>query len=151
MPPRRSKKAKSVKSRIQVRFIAGFGPVVQDDGTSRALYEGALRLPFEELGPGYLATDKVDGAKHFALWPLSQAAESCFGTSEWPRNLPIPQAWVEFDVADIASATAQLRSEGYELLVSERKEPWGQTVTRFLSPEGILVGVTVTPSMRGEK
>ena len=28
------------------------------------------------------------------------------------------------------------------------KEPWGQTVTRFLSPEGLLVGLTVTPSMR---
>jgi len=27
-------------------------------------------------------------------------------------------------------------------------EPWGQTVTRLLAPEGILVGITHTPSMR---
>jgi hypothetical protein len=29
-----------------------------------------------------------------------------------------------------------------------KKEPWGQTVTRLLSPEGLLVGLTYTPSMR---
>jgi hypothetical protein len=29
-----------------------------------------------------------------------------------------------------------------------RKEPWGQTVTRLLGPEGLLVGITHTPSMR---
>jgi hypothetical protein len=38
---------------------------------------------------------------------------------------------------------------GYRLLVSAKREPWGQTVTRFLGPEGLLVGVTHTPSMRG--
>jgi hypothetical protein len=27
-------------------------------------------------------------------------------------------------------------------------EPWGQTVTRLLGPEGLLVGITHTPSMR---
>jgi hypothetical protein len=26
--------------------------------------------------------------------------------------------------------------------------PWGQVVSRFLSPEGLLVGVTFTPMMR---
>jgi hypothetical protein len=34
------------------------------------------------------------------------------------------------------------------MLVKNKKEPWGQIVSRFLSPEGLLVGVTVTPSMR---
>ena len=29
-----------------------------------------------------------------------------------------------------------------------RKEPWGQTVTRLLSPEGILIGITLTPWLR---
>jgi hypothetical protein len=36
-------------------------------------------------------------------------------------------------------------------LVSARKEPWGQIVTRLLSPEGILVGVTFTPLLREKK
>ena len=87
------------------------------------------------------------GVKHFALWPLAQAAESCFGTDQWPGNLAVPQAWIEFDVDNIEKATAELKSQGYELLVATRKEPWGQVVTRMLGPEGLLVGITHTPSM----
>ena len=63
----------------------------------------------------------------------------------------MPQAWLEFDVEDIDSATEELRRLGYKLLVSARKEPWGQIVSRFLSPEGILVAVTHTPLLRGTK
>jgi hypothetical protein len=29
------------------------------------------------------------------------------------------------------------------MLVKNRKEPWGQTVSRLLDPEGLLVGVTL--------
>jgi hypothetical protein len=86
--------------------------------------------------------------KHFALWPLAQATESCFGSDQWPSNLPVPQGWIEFDVGDIDKAAAELKSEGYKLLVAAQKEPWGQAVTRLLGPEGLLVGVTHTPSMR---
>jgi hypothetical protein len=48
-------------------------------------------------------------------------------------------------------ATAELESRGYRMLVKNKKEPWGQTVSRFLAPEGLLVGITYTPSMRDEK
>lgn len=41
-----------------------------------------------------------------------------------------------------------LSPSGYPLLVDNRLEPWGQRVTRFLSPEGMLVGVTHTPWLR---
>ena len=41
---------------------------------------------------------RLNGVKHFALWPLTQAAESCFGMDQWPVDLPVPQAWIEFDV-----------------------------------------------------
>lgn len=89
--------------------------------------------------------------KHFALWPLSQAAQSCFGTDYWPNDVPIPQAWLEMDVEDVEAATEELKSQGYKLLVSARTEPWGQIVTRFLSPEGLLLGLTFTPWMRQAK
>jgi len=92
----------------------------------------------------------VKGANTFAVWPLAQAAESCFGTSDWPAGTPTPHAWLEFDVEDIEAATRELEERGYRLLVRSRTEPWGQVVTRLLSPEGLLVGVTVTPWMRGE-
>jgi hypothetical protein len=60
----------------------------------------------------------------------------------------VPQAWLEFDVEDVASSARELKQRGYRMLVEERKEPWGQTVSRLLSPEGILVGLVITPWLR---
>jgi catechol 2,3-dioxygenase-like lactoylglutathione lyase family enzyme len=133
---------------IDVLFVAGFGPIVREPEASRKLYSDALGLRFEEDADGYMYTGELDGVKHFALWPLAQAAKSCFGTDQWPSDLPAPQAWIEFDVANIETATAELKSQGYELLVATRKEPWGQVVTRLLGPEGLLLGITYTPTMR---
>jgi catechol 2,3-dioxygenase-like lactoylglutathione lyase family enzyme len=133
---------------ITVQFIAGFGPIVRDTTQSRKLYSDTLGLDFKEESGEYLHTEAVKGAKTFALWPLSQAAQSCFGQDAWPDNVPVPQAWLEFDVDSVPEATAALESRGYRLLVKNKKEPWGQTVSRFLSPEGLLVGITFTPAMR---
>jgi len=134
--------------KIKILFVAGFGPIVRDVDASRTLYSNALRIPFQEESNGYLHTSDIDGVKHFALWPLSHAAESCFGNSTWPSTLPTPQAWLEFDVDDVESATAELESIGVRMLIKNKKEPWGQTVSRFLDPDGVLVGITFTPSMR---
>jgi catechol 2,3-dioxygenase-like lactoylglutathione lyase family enzyme len=135
---------------IKILFVAGFGPVVRNYEQSRKLYADVFGIPFQEFENGYMFTDTgaLDGVKHFALWPLSQAAQSCFGKDIWPTDVTIPQAWIEFDVEDIEKATAEMKSLGYRLLVSARKEPWGQTVTRFIDPEGLLVGITHTPSLR---
>lgn len=134
-----------------VLFIAGFGPIDRDPAVSRKLYAGALGIAFKEETGGYLHTGELTGAKEFALWPLSQAAQSCFGSDAWPTSVPAPQAWLEFDVEDVAKTTEELESQGYKMLIRNKKEPWGQTVSRFLSPEGILVGITFTPWMRQAK
>jgi hypothetical protein len=136
---------------IEILFVAGFGPIVADKGPSRKLYQQAFGIPFKEEDGGYLHTEGLDGVKTFALWPLSQAAQSFFGKDTWPGDIPTPQAWLEFDVSDVEKATAELESRGYRMLVKSRKEPWGQTVTRFLSPEGLLIGVTLTPLLRKER
>lgn len=132
---------------MNVLFIAGFGPIVPHMDTARAFYAEALGLPLEG-DASYLHTAEIDGAKHFALWPLSAAAQSCFGVDAWPGDVPAPQGWVEFDVDDVAAATAELEARGYRLLVANRTEPWGQTVSRLLGPEGLLVAVTYTPDLR---
>jgi len=132
----------------QVRFIAGFGPIDRNVDESRALYADALGIAFKEDAGGYLYTGGLAGAKHFALWPLAQAAQSCFGSDAWPAGIPTPQAWLEFEVDDVERATADLELRGYRMLVRSKTEPWGQTVSRFLSPEGLLVGVTFTPALR---
>jgi catechol 2,3-dioxygenase-like lactoylglutathione lyase family enzyme len=140
-----------VAGNLKVLFIAGFGPIVRDTAQSRKLYSEVLGIPFKEESGGYLHTEALQGAKTFALWPLSQAARSCFGNDSWPEDIPFPQAWLEFDVESVENATADLESQGYRILVKNKKEPWGQIVSRLLSPEGILIGITFTPSMRTEK
>jgi catechol 2,3-dioxygenase-like lactoylglutathione lyase family enzyme len=135
---------------MKVLFIAGFGPITSNVSESRRLYEDALGLRFKVEEGEYLHTEEVKGANTFAVWPLAQASESCFGTSEWPADTTAPQAWLEFDVDDMEAATRELEERGYRLLVRSRTDPCGQVVTRLLGPEGLLVGLTVTPSMRGE-
>jgi len=132
----------------EVLFIAGFGPIARDVAESRALYRDSLGLPFKEDASGYLHTGALQGAKHFALWPLSEAARSCFGSKSWPESGPVPQAWLEFEVDNVEKATADLESRGYQMVIKNKTEPWGQTVSRFLSPEGLLVGLTLTPALR---
>ena len=138
-------------AKLEVVFIAGFGPIVPDTGESRRLYRDILGMPFKEEADGYLHSEAIPGAKSFALWPLSQAAHSCFGKDSWPKDIPAPQGWLEFDVESVEKATAVLETRGYRMLVKNKKEPWGQIVSRFISPEGLLVGFTFTPSMREKK
>jgi catechol 2,3-dioxygenase-like lactoylglutathione lyase family enzyme len=134
---------------MNVQFISSFAVIAPDLEASHRLYVDTLGLPLAGDGD-YLHSEKIDGAKHFGVWPLSQAAEACFGTSDWPADRTRPQASVEFDVESpeaVAAAAEELRRAGFELLHSTREEPWGQTVARVLSNEGLIVGVSYVPSM----
>jgi len=133
---------------MKVAFVAGFGPIVRNTDASRAFWGDGLGIGLEEASPGYWTNDDLEGMNAFALWPLSQAAESCFGTTAWPEDLPVPQAWMELDLEsadDVAPATAEMAERGYRILVNAKLEPWGQTVSHLLSPEGILMGIVFTP------
>jgi hypothetical protein len=135
---------------MKVAFVAGFGPITTDTTASLAFWRDDLRLPMEEIAPDYWGTDDVPGVKAFAAWPLAEAAESCFGQKTWPDHVPVPQAWMEMDVLgadEVGAAAAELESAGHRLLKQPTTEPWGQTVARLLSPEGLLVGITYTPWM----
>jgi catechol 2,3-dioxygenase-like lactoylglutathione lyase family enzyme len=133
---------------IQILFVTGFGPVVSDMPASSGLYRDVLGIQFKVEAGDYLHTESLEGVKTFALWPLAQAAQSCFGIDAWPADIPPPQAWLEFDVPDVEEATEVLEQAGCRMLVKNRKEPWGQTVSRFLSPEGLLIGISFTPFFR---
>jgi len=124
--------------------------VVADPAASRAFWGGDLGIGVAEIAPDYYGTDDLDGVRAFAIWPLDQAAVSCFGSAPWPAAIPAPQAWIEFDVAGpeaVAAAAAELESNGHRLLRQPGLEPWGQTIARLLSPEGLLVGIAFTPWM----
>jgi predicted enzyme related to lactoylglutathione lyase len=131
---------------MDILFISSFAPIVTDKAATKKLYVDTFGLAFEDAD-GYLHTDQIDGAKHFGLWTLEQAAEACFGTKEWPSNVPTPQASLEFEVEDVAAAAHELEDRGYQLLHGARTEPWGQTVARLLSPEGLIVGVSYAPQL----
>ncbi len=137
-------------------FVPGFAPIVRDVEASRAFWVDGIGIEMGETAPGYWATDDLDGVKHFGLWPLSEAAEACFGTATWPADIPEPTVGLELDVESaeaVAPAAAEMAARGYRLLVEPKVEPWGQTVARLLSPEGILVGIVYTPWMhpKGEE
>jgi catechol 2,3-dioxygenase-like lactoylglutathione lyase family enzyme len=130
---------------MDVQFVTSVAPIVRDANATRAFYQDALGLSFEGEEGGYLFTHNLEGTKHFGLWPLSEAANACFGTAEWPSDIAVPQASIEFEVADVAGAAAELSAKGYQLIHEARTEPWGQITARLLSPEGLLVAVCYTP------
>src|SRR5947209_12037144 len=114
---------------MKVLFVARFGPIVSDMQANQAFYGEVLGLPLEG-DESDLSTQQLDGVKHFALWPLSAAAQSCFGTVRWPDDLPVPQGWIEFDVEDVSAATAELANKGYRVLVAAKQEQIGRASCR---------------------
>jgi catechol 2,3-dioxygenase-like lactoylglutathione lyase family enzyme len=137
---------------MKVLFAAGIAPIVRDRDASMRFYGDTLGLPLKrDEEHDYIATDDVEGLKHLGLWPLSEAAEACFGTKEWPADVPEPQATVEFDVDDVDGAAAELQAAGYTLLHEPVTMPWQQRIVHVLSPENLLIGLTYTPWMRQDE
>jgi catechol 2,3-dioxygenase-like lactoylglutathione lyase family enzyme len=136
---------------MNIQFLSGVAVIAPDPPASRRLYVDALGLPLEGAGDDeYHHTAQLAGSRHFGVWPLSQAAEACFGTAEWPAERPVPQVSIEFDLADAAAVRAaaqDLQRAGHQLLHAAREEPWGQTVARLQSPEGAIVGISYAPAL----
>lgn len=131
---------------MKVSFLAGLGPLVREPERSLRFYRDVLGLPL--VGDDYVAADNWAGTRHFGQWTLEEVAESIFGTREWPSDIPVPQANIEFDVEteeELEAAAADLRAAGYPPLVGPKKEPWNQSVVRVIGPEGFLVSITYTP------
>jgi catechol 2,3-dioxygenase-like lactoylglutathione lyase family enzyme len=138
---------------MKLEFMASCAVITPDPPASRRLYVDALGLPLASAGDDeYVHTERIEGVRHFGVWPLWQAAQACFGVSEWPAGRTVPQASVEFDVAAadaVQPAADELTAAGYTLLHAAREEPWGQTVARVQAPEGTIVGISYVPSMHG--
>ncbi len=136
---------------MDIQFIASIAVITPDPAASRELFIDALGLPLEASpGTEYFHSEHIAGSKHFGLWPLSEAAEACFGTPQWPAERPVPQASIEFEVRDadaVASAAEELQQRGFSLLHGRREEPWGQTVARLQSQEGAIIGISFAPAL----
>lgn len=132
---------------MKIVGIAGFATITGDSTASAALYRDMLKLSLKQQ-EDYLYTDDIDGAKHFGVWTLQMAAQSCFDQDDWPSDVPTPQATIEFELSDIAAvdaAVVEMKENGYHFVHEARLEPWGQTLARFISPEGLLIGLSYAP------
>jgi catechol 2,3-dioxygenase-like lactoylglutathione lyase family enzyme len=136
---------------MEILFVASVAVIAPEPVQSRELYVDALGLPLAAAaGSDYWHSEQIAGTKHFGIWPLTEAAQACLGRAEWPAERPAPQASIEFEVADAAAvhaAAEELEDRGFELLHPVREEPWGQTVARVLSAEGLIVGISFAPSL----
>lgn len=135
---------------MEIQFMTSVAVIAPEPSDSRKLFVEALGLPLAGEDDGYLHSEDIEGCKSFGIWPLTQAARACFGTPDWPADRPVPQASIEFEVADAATVQAaadELKQRGFALLHDARTEPWGQTVARLQSSEGAIIGVSYAPSM----
>jgi catechol 2,3-dioxygenase-like lactoylglutathione lyase family enzyme len=133
---------------MKILFVATFSPIVSNPAVSQAFYAKDLGLTFDHQQGDYVFTEKLAGAKHFGLWPLSEAAQACFGSTQWPDRMPVPQAALELEVDDVEASAREMEAKGHKLVHPTRKEPWGQTIARLMSPDGLLVGLCHTPWLR---
>jgi catechol 2,3-dioxygenase-like lactoylglutathione lyase family enzyme len=136
---------------MDIVFVASVAVIAPDPAQSRKLYVDALGLPLAAAeGSEYWHSEQLAGTKSFGIWPLREAAQACFGQPEWPAHLSAPQASIEFEVADgyaVEAAARELEAGGFALLHAPREEPWGQTVARLLSVEGLIVGISFAPAL----
>jgi len=138
---------------MDVLFVTSVAVIAADPPQSRKLFMDALGLRLEGEGDGYYSSGSVPGTKHFGVWPLAEAAQACFGVPQWPAGRVVPQASIEFEVASagaVAAAGGELEQAGYELLHPARTEPWGQTVARLLTGDGLIVGISYAPVLHDE-
>ena len=136
---------------MRPQFIGAVGLITSSLAKGRALYVNDLGLPLRQAeGAGFLHSTRLGGGRYFGVWPLAEAARTCFGTNRWPADRPVPQMFIEFEMANpagVSAAASELESKGYTLLHRPRTDPWGQTVARFQTEDGVIVGISYVPWM----
>ena len=123
--------------------------ITADPPASRRLYIDVLGLPLE--GGDYIHSEKVEGCKSFGVWPLAQAAEACFGDSEWPADRPVPQASIEFEVASpeaVAAAAEELRGGRLCAISRCATGTLGADGRARAVARGSIIGISYTPALR---
>lgn len=139
------------KRPMKIRFIGSIGVITRSRSEGRRFFVDALDLPLKGAeGSDFLFSQKLEGSKYFGVWPLAEAARVCFGRERWPAGRPVPQMFVEFEVGSpvsVTKAASELKSKGYTLLHAPRTDPWGQTVVRLQTRDGVIIGISYVPWM----
>jgi hypothetical protein len=94
---------------VNVQYLSTVAVIAPDPAASCELYLGAVGL-LEGRGNGCYHSEQIAGCKSFGIWPLTQAAEACFGTPRWPAERAVPHVSTEFDVATPLRSARRRRS-----------------------------------------
>ncbi len=136
---------------MKILFIGSVGVITRNRAEGRRLFVDGLGLPLKTVeGTDFLFSQRLEGSRYFGVWPLSEAARVCFGRDRWPSNRPVPQMFIEFEVGEadgVAQCASALESRGYTLLHPARTDPWGQTIARLQTKDGLIIGIPHVPWM----
>ena len=135
---------------MDVKFMTSIAPIVRDPDTSRSFYVDALGLDFEGHEGDYVFHSRTRRGKALRTLAPLRSGECLLRITQWPAEIPVPQASIEFEVADVSAAATELTAKNYHLIHEARTEPWGQITARLLSPEGLLVAVCFTPAFQDQ-
>jgi hypothetical protein len=72
---------------MEAQFIGSIAVITPDTSRTRSLYLDALGLSLETEPDGYLHSEDISGSRSFGVWPLTQAAQACFGTPGTPPRV----------------------------------------------------------------
>ncbi|HWD43089.1 MAG TPA: VOC family protein [Actinomycetota bacterium] len=137
---------------MNILFVASVAVVTADPPKSRKLFMDALGLPLEGQGDGYYSSGSIPGSNHFGVAAVGGGTGMLWHAGmAWPGG---PRASIEFEVENtdaVAAAGDELQRAGFELLHPARTEPWGQTVARLLTEDGLIVGISYAPVLHGEE
>lgn len=129
-----------------IRHVAGIAEIVEDLDQAVAFYRNVLGLEVEARNDRY-ALVSIPGVIHFGLWSRSAAAEATFGDPAAAGKIPLGFT-LGLEVDAVKDASQNVVSKGARLAQSPKKEPWGQSTSRFFSPSGALCEFSETPNAR---
>ena len=130
-----------------IRHISAIAEVVDDVDAAVEFYRDVLGLTVEHQPGGVYATVEISGALHFSIWSRSAAAEATYGDEAASDRIPLGFS-VEFEVDSVDDATDAIGERGWQVVQPPKKEPWGQSTSRFMLPSGMLGGFSETPWAR---
>ena len=120
-----------------IRHVSRIAEIVDDVDTAAQFYREVLGLPVDHQPGGSYSVVKVPGVLHFGLWSRAAAAEATFGDRNAVERIPLGFA-VEFEVDSVGPAADAIGERGWQIAQAPKKEPWGQALSRFFLPSGML-------------
>jgi hypothetical protein len=67
---------------MEIQFMTRAAVIAPEPASAESCISRRFGLPLAGEVGGYLHSEGIEGCKSFGVWPLTQAARACFGTSD---------------------------------------------------------------------